>query len=142
MMYNSETGKLAILPECPKRYFSIAVVNGLLTAIGGEQLSDGKATKTLFSPTEQQKWTEQFPPTTYYHNCPAATCTSTSLIAARGWGPDEKRAPVEVMDTNTLCWSTAASLPHPWCQATAIICGDRMYMVGRVGRVLSRQTQS
>ena len=35
MMYNSETEKWAILPECPKRSFSIAVVNGLLTAIGG-----------------------------------------------------------------------------------------------------------
>ena len=34
MMYNSET-MWALLPECPKISFSIAVVNGLLTAIGG-----------------------------------------------------------------------------------------------------------
>ena len=143
MMYNSETGKWAILPECPKIFFSIAVVNGLLTAIGGQQSPDLKATKTLFSLTtsrslfgltEQQKWTEQFPPMTYYHNGPAVACTSTSLIVAGGWGPDEGWAPVEVMDTNTLCWSTAASLPHPWKQATAVNYGDRMYMTGGFGK--------
>ena len=130
MMYNSKTGKWAILPECPKVYFSIAVVNGLLTAIGGEQSSYFNATKTLLSLTEQQKWTEQFPPMTHYHNIPAVACTSTSLIVAGGSGPGKEWAPVEVMDTNTLCWSTAASLPHPWKQATATICGERMYMAG------------
>ena len=139
MMYNSKTGKWAILPECPKRKFSIAVVNGLLTAIGGCQSPSVTHTKTLlslttsralFGLTEQQKWTEQFLPMTYYHTLPAVACTSTSLIVAGGWGPDEEWAPVEVMDTNTLCWSTAASLPHPWWQATAVICWDRMYMAG------------
>ena len=130
MMYNSETGGWAILPACPKGNFSISMVNGLLTAIGGFQSSDGKDTKTLLSFTEQQKWMERLPPMNYYHNLPAVACTSTSLIVAGGWGPDQEQAPVEVMDTNTLCWSTAASLPHPWSQATVTICRDRLYMAG------------
>ena len=128
MMYDSETGKWAILPECPKAAFSIAVVNGLLTAIGGRQ--SGNDTKSLLSLTRQQKWTEQFPPMTYYHNDPVVACTSTSLIVAGGYGSDEERAPVEVMDTETLRWSTAASLPYPWHQATATICGDSLYIAG------------
>ena len=133
MMYNSETEKWAILPECPKRSFSLAVVNGLLTAIGGQTgWLRLKNTKTLLSLTEQQKWTEQFPTMTYYHNHPAVTCTSTSLIVAGGGGPDEAWAPVEVMDTSTLCWSTAASLPHPWQHATATIWGDRIYIAGGI----------
>ena len=41
MMYDSETGKWAVLPECPNTSFSIAVVNGLLTAIGGRQSGNG-----------------------------------------------------------------------------------------------------
>ena len=126
MMYNAETGKWAIHPECPKTRFSIAVVNGLLTAIGGKQ--SNISTKSLL--TYQQKWTEQFPPMTYYHNTPAVACTSTSLIVAGGYGPDEERAPVEVMDTGTLRWSTAVSLPFPWYAATATICRDSLYIAG------------
>ena len=148
MMYNSETGKWAILPKSPKTHFSIAVVNGLLTAIGGWQ--SGNATKSLLSLTHQQgwlgwsqqKWTEQFPPMTYYHIAPAVACTSTSLIVAGGEGSDKERAPVEVMDTETLCWSTAASLPFPWWQATATICGDRLYIAGGIAKDEWTKTKS
>ena len=137
LMYNSRTGQWTVLPECPKKYFSIAVVNGLLTAIGGKHsVTD---TKTLLSLSHdrllgisQQKWIEQFPPMTYYHNSPAVVTTDTSLIVAGGWGPDQEKAPVEVMDTKTLRWSTVASLPHPRQQATATICGGRMYIGGGI----------
>ena len=155
MMYNSEMGEWAILPECPQSYFSMAAVNGLLTAIGGKQF--GKATKSLLTLTRRQKWTEQFPPMTYYHIAPPVVCTSTSLIVAGGRGPNEKKwlldekvAPVEVMDTETLRWSTVASLPSPFhdsrgafytsSPATTTICGDRLYIAG--GFVESSKTKS
>ena len=138
-IFNSETGQWAVLQSCPKKYFSIAVVNGQLTAIGGKH--SFTATKTLLSlplnqlHTSQQKWTEQFPPMTYYHNSPAVVTTNTSLIVAGGWGPDmEKKAPVEVMNTQTLHWSTVASLPHPLHQATATICGSRLYLGGGISK--------
>ena len=127
LKYNSEMGEWAIL-NCPKKYFSIAVVKELVTAIGGIQSRE--ATKTLLSLTGQQKWTEQFPPMKYYHNSPGVATTNTSLIVAGGWGPDNEKAPVEVMDTESLCWSTAANLPHPRHQLTAAICGDRLYLGG------------
>ena len=129
LMYNSMTQQWTVLPECPKKYFSIAVVNGLLTAVGGE--SSGTATKSLLS-LSQQKWIEQFPRMTYYHNSPVVVTTNTSLIVAGGWGPDIEKAAVEVMDTETSHWSTVASLPHPRAQATAAICGGRMYIGGGV----------
>ena len=128
MTYNSETGKWAILPECPKISISLAVVNGLLTAVGGSQA--GYPSKSLLSLTHQETWTEQFPPMTYYHKSPAVACTSTSLIVAGGWGPDEERAAVEVMDIETLCWSVTASLPYPWYSGTATVCRDKLYIAG------------
>ena len=67
---------------------------------------------------------------TYCHNNPAVTTTNTSLIVAGGFGPDENKAPVEVLDTRTLRWSTVASLPHSLQTATATICGDRLYIGG------------
>ena len=134
LMFNSETGQWTVLPACPKECFSIAIVNGQLTAIGGSQ--SGRDTKTLLSlqhnqlDISQQKWTEQFPPMTYYHNSPAVATTNTSLIVAGGCGPDEEKATVEVMDTQTFHWSTVASLPHPLYAATATICGSRLYLGG------------
>ena len=134
LMYNSETEQWMVLPECPNECFSIAVVNGVLTAIGGQH--NDTATKTLLNlPHSQQdisqgKWIEQFPPMNYCHNNPPVTTTNTSLIVAGGWGPDKAKAPVEVMDTQTLQWSTVARLPHPLSQATATICGSRLYIGG------------
>ena len=136
LMFNSETGQWTVLQSCSKRFFSIAVVNGQLTAIGGKHLHSDTATKTLLSlplnqlHTSQQKWAEQFPPMIYYHNSPAVVTTNTSQIVAGGWGPDMEKAPVEVMNTQTLHWSTVACLPCPLSQATATICGSRLYLGG------------
>ena len=41
-----------------------------------------------------------------------------------------KLSTVEVMDTETLQWSTASSLPLPLYQASATLCGDQVYMLG------------
>ncbi|CAI8029975.1 Kelch-like protein 10 [Geodia barretti] len=135
-MFNSRTGKWTVLPECPKMFFSIAVVNGQLTAIGGGQSYE--ATNTLLSLSRkrlgifQQKWIEQFPPMTYGRNAPAVATTNTSLIVAGGWSPYLKNALVEMMDIQTLQWATVASLPYPLDQATATICGDRLYIGGGI----------
>ena len=37
---------------------------------------------------------------------------------------------VEVMDNKSLVWSTVASLPHPYTDATMTICGDQVYKLG------------
>ena len=131
LMFNSETGQWIALAKCPKNYFSLAVVNGLLTAVGGK-LKD-KKTNTLLSLAlvSSQKWTKQFPPMIYCHNSPAVTTTEMSLIVAGGWeGYTEKLKIVEVLDTQSLQWSTVESLPSPLFEATATICGDRLYLGG------------
>ena len=135
LMFNSGTKQWRVLPECPKRFFSIAVVNGQLTAIGGEH-SD-RATNTLLSLSQdkpdisQQKWLEQLLPMTYCRSGPAVATTNTSLIVAGGWGTGGKqKTEVEVMNTQTLQWFTVASLPLPLSSATATICGDRLYLGG------------
>ena len=120
--------------ECPKQFFSIAIVNGQLTAIGGKRKH--KATNNLLclqqeSPDRfKQEWIEKLPSMTYCHNLPAVATTDTSLIVAGEWGPDVKKAPVEVMNVDTLQWSTVASLPHPLWEATATISGDILYIGG------------
>ena len=134
LMFNSGTKQWRVLPECPKEYFSIAVVNGQLTAIGGGH--SVRATNTLLSLSQdkpdisQQKWLKQLPPMTYCRNNPAVATTNTSLIVAGGWGMGARKTEVEVMDTQTLQWSTVASLPLSLSEATATICGHRLYLGG------------
>ena len=47
LSYNSVTNKWSHLPECPRVQFTLAVVNDLVTAVGGKK--DGERTNTLLS---------------------------------------------------------------------------------------------
>ena len=60
----------------------------------------------------------------------AVVCSGRSLVVAGGSTGGKKLSTVEVMDTETLQWSTASSLPHPLYQASATLCGDQIYMLG------------
>ena len=127
--YNSTNNKWSELPKCPNHGFSLAVVNSLLTAIGGKK-SIFERTNSLLSFTGK-KWTERFPPMPTRRWLTTAVCSGRSLIVAGGLGEgDNKRlSTVEVMDTETLQWSTASSLPRPFCGELATICGDHVYML-------------
>ena len=135
LMFNWRTGQWTVLPECHKTNFSIAVVNGTLTAIGGK-CSD-RVTNTLLSlpDTSQHQWIEQFPPMNYCRCSPVVTTTSTYLIVAGGWKDNIMggMSAVEVMEILALKWSTVASLTHPVSSAVATICGDRLYLGGGFG---------
>ena len=127
--YNSADNKWSELPKCPNRAFSPAMINGLLTAIGGKK-SIFQLTNSLLSLTGK-KWTVKFPPMPTKHWLTSALCSGRSLIVAGGVGEGDKRlSVVEVMDTETLQWSTTSSLPHTLCGELPTICGDQVYMMG------------
>ena len=126
--YNSTSKKWSELPKCPNRGFSLAVVNSLLTAIGGKT-SNYEVTNSLLS-FSGEKWTEWFPPMPTKRWLTTAVCSGRSLVVAGGKQGRNYLSVVEVMDTETLQWSTASSLPHSLCGELAAICGDRVYMLG------------
>ena len=128
LAYNSTNNKWTELPECPNYDFSLAIVNSLLTAIGG-MTPNYEVTNTLLSLTDNI-WTKQFPPMPTKRWWTTAVCSGRSLVVAGGVGEHKKLSTVEVMDTETLQWSTASSLPHPLSWATVTLCGDQVYMLG------------
>ena len=144
LSYNLDTKEwLTTLPECPAIHFSLTVVRGLVTAVGGVQPYN--YTNALFSLMEQggrQEWVEHFPPMQTKRKLTAVICSGKALVVAGGEeeGKTKRRKEeakkfttlntVEVMDINTLKWSTASSLPQPISDATATVCGDRVYVVG------------
>ena len=108
--YNSADSKWSKLPKCPNHAFSPAMVNGLLTAIGGMK-SIFKLTNSLLS-LIGKKWTEQFPPMPTKRCLSSAVCSGRSLIVAGGLGEGYKNlSVVEVMDTESL--QRAYSGPQP-----------------------------
>ena len=139
---NSSSEKMSTLPACPKEYFTLTVVNHLVTAVGGwlfpAWLGPRKSTNTLLSLMEEdgmKKWVEHFPHMPTKRDLAAVVCNGKVLVVAGGVQENgRKLATVEVMDIETLKWSTASSLPHALYAASATVCGDCIYLVGGCGQ--------
>jgi serine/threonine protein kinase len=137
------TSQSGHLPDCPKKDYSLAVVDGLLTAIGGSG-----ASKELYSlnctgdlegegdTSRQRKWSEHFPPMSIGRQWVTAVCTDAYLIVAGGCIMRNGKAVkvldnVEVLDIKKNCWSIASNLPEPLCLASGVvICGDTVRIGG------------
>ena len=126
--HNASTGKWNKLPKCPHREFTLVVVNGVLTAVGGSN-SSGNDTNKLLSLVGEGKWVEQLPcmPTKRYWT--AAVCSGKTLVVIGGISGVTQKT-VELLDIDSLQWFIASELPHPLTQASATVCGDNLYLVG------------
>ena len=134
--YNSDSEEWSTLPECHREYFTLTVVNGLVTVVGGEQSTwhGDKFTNTVLSLVASEggrwKWVEHFPRMPSKRYLPVVVCSGKALVVAGGKGEEYIRlTTVEVMNTDTRRWSTVSSLPEPLSDATATVCGDRIYLV-------------
>ena len=120
------------LPDCVHWDGSIAVINGCLTTIGG--YSYPNRSNELLSLTGKgsgRRWTQQFPPMPTKRKLTTSLCTGMALIVAGGCGESGRGlSTVEVMDTQTHQWSTAADLPQPIYRASGTVCGDQLYYAG------------
>ena len=123
------------LPDNPNKGFSLAVIDGLLTSVGGYN-SRNLVISTLLSLTgegERRQWSEVFPPMpTARHNTVCIT-TGQALVVAGGI---EGYTDVEVMNINTKQWTTVCPLPQKVAELSGITCGDTIYLAGGTGRAL------
>ena len=160
--YHISSSSWSLTPDTPYNGFALAVIDGLLTTIGGfiggygadykntNKLiagllttvggygGDYKNTNKLLSLTGEgsgRRWTEKFPPMPTKRYCVSALCTGTTLIAAGGlvtcFNNDVNiLTTVEVLNTETQEWHTAADLPQPLSGASITLCGDLVYLLG------------
>ena len=136
--YNSEKEEWSTLPGCSTHNFTLTVVNGHVTAVGGRHNTlPYKLTNTLLSLVGEggsKDWMEHFPRMPTKRELTAVVCSEKTVVVAGGKGEwRAKLTTVEVMDTDTLQWSTASRLPHSFYSASATICGDTAYLVGGLG---------
>ena len=130
--YTISTSSWSQLPDSPTRNCPSVIINNLLTLVGGGH--GGTTTNQLFSLTGEgrgRRWTEKFPPMPTKRWGSTALCAGTALIVAGGNTKQiSDLKTVEVMNTETERWSTAADLPQPLWQAPAAVCGDHVYLLG------------
>ena len=125
--YDSSSQRWSELPDHHHWDGSLAVIRGLVTAIGG--LKGGATTNKLLSMVNNE-WVECFPPVPTKRYLTSAVSTKEHVIVAGGESESDPLDTVEVLDIETLVWSTAASLPHPYSRASATICGNQLYVLG------------
>jgi len=132
LSYNLVNEKWSFVPDLPKFYSTLAVVNGKLTAIGGQLY--GLGTDTLHSFDERRRtWVEDLPRMPTGRINTAVACTGRYLIVAGGHlngllGKSTNN--VEIFDTTTQTWHTACSLPLKGTIMNLVIAGDHLYQLG------------
>ena len=140
--YDVTSDNWSQLPDCVNEYCSITVINGCLTTIGGGSYPyySNELFSLMFTGTSADsgtKWTQQFPPMPTERKLTTSLCNGTTLIVAGGEGEGARAlSTVEVLNTGTYQWSTAADLPQPTRYASATVCGDQLFMLGGSGEYL------
>ena len=132
------TSQSGNLPDCPRKDYSLAIIDGLLTTIGGSG-----ASKKLYSlkctgegdTSGHRKWSERFPPMLIGRQWGTAVCTDEYLIVAGGCIVKNGKIVrvldnVEVLDIRNSQWSVAASLPEPLCLASGVVIGGDTVHIG------------
>ena len=129
--FTTSTSSWSQLPDSPTNSCPSVIVNNRLTLVGG--YLGRNITNQLFSLTGEgcgRRWTEKFPPMPTKRYGSTALCTGTALIVAGGRREyDFTLQTVEVMNTETLQWSTAAHLPQPVSYAPGAVCGNHVYIL-------------
>ena len=108
---------------------SLAIVGNVLVSVGGQGMFE--CTNSILSLTRRGLGGKRVFP-----NMPTARCDSVSvttgnyLIVAGGYNGRRYLDTVEVMEVPSEQWVTACSLPRPFGQMSATICGDVLYLGG------------
>ena len=130
--YNIFEDEWTKLQQCEYQWTSLAIVHDTLTTVGG-CTSDRTPTNTLLSLSQSGsgwKWGRSLPQMTTKRILPATVTITTHLVVAAGRmkSVGGGLSSVEVLDTETLQWSMASSLPQDITFPRMILCSGYVYL--------------
>ena len=109
----------------------MAVVHDKVTAIGGYN-SDGVVTNSLHCLTSGEIWEEVYPPMSTKRVSAAAVTAPNHLVVAGGrsdrYTVRDLLRGVEILDLDSLQWSSASSLPTALQYPHMTLCGEHLYL--------------
>ena len=121
--YDSDSKKWSELSKYPYQFATLVVVKDHLSAVSGSEDIHLYIDKLLS--LKAGSWSEVFSPMpTKRHNATAITTEEHLIVAGGSTGifHVDRVCTVEMMDIETLFWTMVASLPHPYCSASATVC--------------------
>ena len=128
--YNKEE-QWSQLPDNPFSKYGLAVIDDLLTSVGG--VNNDQLTSILLSLTVESGtkiWVKAFPSMPTPRSTAACVTTGSTLIVVGGQGVDCCLDRVEVMSTENKQWTTVSSLPQPLALLSGAVCGDTLFLAG------------
>ena len=125
--YQWSTEKCEELPPCPYRFSGLVIINGQLTAVGGEDRSC--YTNKLFT-LRQSQWIEEYPPMNTAR-CPTVVSSSDGeYIIVIGGDGDNWTTTVELFQVSSRRWHQLKDLPQRLSCPSATICGNQLHVIG------------
>ena len=119
------------LQRCEYQNSSLAIVHNTLTTVGG-CTSNHTPTNTLLSLSQSGsgwKWGKGLPSMTTKRTLPGTVTITTHLVVAAGMNEYfGSLYSVEVLDTETLQWSMASSLPQDIAFSQMTLCSGYVYL--------------
>ena len=139
--YQLSTEKWEELPLSPYRNSGLVIIDGELTAVGGE---DGfRYTNKLFT-LRQGQWVEHYPPMNTARSSPAVVSTSDGkyIVVIGGYG-GVWTATVELFHVRSRRWYELTNLPQAAViRPSATICDNEVHVIGRDGTGYSCSLQA
>lgn len=123
-----------ISAENPNSNFGLAIIDGLLTSVGGKNKVPIKNLLCLTGEHDRKHWFEVFPPMSVARFNTVCVTTHDALIVAGGdvassffAQPDNT---VEVLNLEDMQWNTVFPLPIKCRTLSAAVSGDTLYLAG------------
>ena len=125
--------KWGSLPKGPYVNFSLAIVNGFITTIGGCKTIGGDQPTnillSLVSEGNKKKWVENVQPMPTQRQETAVVSSEHFLVVIGGRGVGGKRLDtVEIFRHENQQWHVAGCLPLPLTRPTAALCGEEIFI--------------
>ncbi len=141
-VYTPESDGWSRLPDCPVKWFAMAVVNQQLVLIGGYSRDGRDQSTILVWDSTSQRWTTPYPNMPTARSTSAATGYYQFLVVAGGYNGSYLTT-IEILNSSTNRWSSVSPLPVGCKQLTPALVGDTLYLLGgRTGPSINKQTFS
>ena len=113
----------------PYQGFSLVVIEGLLTAVGGYDFYHRDQNKLMS--LIDGIWVEHYPPMpTSRHYTTAMVSTRTLIVAGGSIKNNIRISTVEIMDISSKEWSVVENMPNAASSCTSTVCGEDIFIMG------------